>query len=140
MEAALVAALAPFLPYLVRAGQRAGGQVADELGDAAGQLAKDLWARLRPGVEEKPAAKEAVEDVAARPDDERARGALELQLEKLLRGDQGLARELAQMLEDAQRAGTISGDVHIGGDVRADRGGVAAGRDIHGGVDTGGRR
>src|ERR687892_1570720 len=105
MEAALVAALAPFLPYLVRAGQRAGGQVADELGDAAWQLAKDLWARLRPGVEEKPAAKEAVEDVAARPDDERARGALELQLEKLLRGDQGLARELAQMLEDAQRAG-----------------------------------
>jgi hypothetical protein len=38
--------------------------------------AKRLWAKLRPRVEAKPAVLEAAQDVAQRPDDDRARGAL----------------------------------------------------------------
>jgi hypothetical protein len=137
VEAVLVSALAPFLPYLLRAGQRAGEEVADELGSAAGRLAGSLWARLRPTVEASPAAREAVEDAASRPEDERARGALELQLEKLLGRDEALTRELRSLLESAKQSGVITADVVIGGSVTSDHGGVSAGRDITGGVRTG---
>jgi hypothetical protein len=137
VEAVLVSVLAPFLPYLLRAGQRAGEEIADELGGAAGGLARSLWTRLRPQVEASPAAREAVEDVAARPDDARARGALELQLEKLFGRDADLAREIRSLLESGKQSGVIAADVVIGGSVSADRGGVAAGRDITGPVRTG---
>jgi hypothetical protein len=137
VEAVIVSALAPFLPYLLRAGQRAGEGIADELGGAAGRLAGTLWARLRPHVEASPAAREAVEDAAARPTDERARGALELQLEKLLGRDEALAGEIRSLLEHAKQSGVIAADVVIGGSVSSDRGGVSAGRDITGPVRTG---
>jgi hypothetical protein len=57
--------------------------------------------KLRPKVEEKEATKEAVADVAARPDDERARAALELQLEKLLAHDPKMMAEIASIWEEA---------------------------------------
>jgi hypothetical protein len=85
-------------------------------------------------VEAKVGARESAADLAASPDDPRARGALELQLEKILREDTGLAGELAALLEDARRRG-LAGDVVFHGPVRADRGGVVAGR-IQGGVTT----
>lgn len=132
MEAALVAALAPFLPYLLRAGERAGQEVAEALGGAAGDLAKSLWAKLRPGVESRPAAREAVADAAAQPEDERVRHALELQLEKVLRDDPALAEELGRMLQDAERRGIVvtGGGVVVTGDQHVGEGGIVAGRDV----------
>jgi hypothetical protein len=137
MEAAIVAALAPFLPYLLRAGQRAGEEVSDQLGTAAGQLATSIWKRIRPKIEARESAQEAADDVAARPTDARARGALELQLEKLLAEDERLAAELRDLLDRASSAGIVVADVVIGGNVSSDRGGVTAARDITGGVRTG---
>jgi hypothetical protein len=107
MEATVVAIL---IPYLVRAGQRAAGQVADQLGDAAARLAEALWNRLGPIIRERPTAIEALEDAVARPDDQRARGSLELQLEKLVQADPGLRRDLEALYARGQQAGVIRAD------------------------------
>lgn len=121
--AALTAFLAPFLPTLVRAGEKAVEKAADAVSDEAFAYAKKLWEKLKPGVEAKPAAKEAAEEVAARPDDEDAVAALRLQLRKLLESDSGLADELSRIWQEAQAANvvqvTASGErsVAVGGDV-----------------------
>ena len=132
MEAILTTFLAPFLPYLLKQGERAGEAAVDHLGAAAWRQAQALWKRLRPTVEDKEAAKEAAEDVA-----------LQLQLRKLLADDPDLAAALQELLDDGRRTGVMAdnGAVVIGGSVVADRGGVAAGRDINagaGGIHTGG--
>ncbi|HSL64210.1 MAG TPA: hypothetical protein VK874_06075 [Gaiellaceae bacterium] len=126
MEAALVSLLAPFLPYLVRAGERAAENVADALTTEAGKHARALWEKLFPHVESRPAAAEAAADVASDPDDELARAALQLQLRKLLEHDPELRGEVERMLADAERHGVIAtgGGVAVGGDVRADRGSI----------------
>ena len=54
------------------------------------------------------AAKEAAEDVAAAPDDDRAKAALELQLEKLLSGDPALAAELKALWDEGVAAKIVS--------------------------------
>jgi hypothetical protein len=117
--AALTAFLAPFLPYLIQAGQKAASEAADALGEAAWPHAQALWARIRGKVEEKPAAREAADDVAKAPEDERARGALELQIEKLLAHDAALAQDVERLWGQAQAAGVViaSGDraIAIGG-------------------------
>lgn len=112
--------LAPFLPFLVKTGQDVGEDVATKLGAEAWGFAQRIWGRLRPKVEEKPAAQVAVEEVATATDDPRAIGALELQLEKLLAADAELAADIAGLMAEAQKAGVVaSGEraVAIGGDV-----------------------
>jgi len=126
LAAQLVQFLAPFLPYLLKGVKLAGQEAAKKLGEKAGEQsldhAKALWEKLRPKVEAKPAALEAVQDAAERPDDEDALAALRLQLKKLLAEDQPLAQELARLLQQAQAGGrtvTASGNrsVAIGGNV-----------------------
>ncbi len=116
--AALTAFLAPFLPYFARAGENLAEEAGTKLGSEAWEHAKRLWGKLRPKVEAKPAANEAAADVADRPGDERARSALELQLEKLLADDPTLAGEVARLWEDARAANVVAiGDrsVAVGG-------------------------
>ena len=119
--AALTSFLAPFLPHLLQAGGNLAEEAGRKLGGEAWEHAKKLWGRLQGKLEEREAAREAAEDVAQRPDDERARGALELQLEKLLAADPDLARELASLWEDAKRAGVVAAvgerSIAVGGDV-----------------------
>jgi hypothetical protein len=121
--AALTAFLAPFLPSLVKAGEKAVEKAADAVSDEAFKYAKALWDKLKPGVEAKPAAKEAAEEVATHPDDDDALASLRLQLRKLLEQDQGLADDLARIWQEAQAANvvqvTASGErsVAVGGDV-----------------------
>jgi hypothetical protein len=117
---ALVSILAPCLGLLITG----ANAVADEVGKSVAPVllkhAKRLWAKLRPHVEAKPAALEAAEDVAQRPDDERTRAALELQLEKLLAGDPALLDALAPVLRDAVAAGAVAAGeraVAVGGNV-----------------------
>jgi hypothetical protein len=71
-------------------------------------------------VEARPAAQEAVVDVATNPQDEEALAALRLQLRKLLAEDEPLAQELARLLPQPRPTGQTviaSGDrsVAIGG-------------------------
>jgi hypothetical protein len=94
----------------------------------AGEVAQELWERLRPGVEAKPAAKEAVQDLAASPDDQDAQAALRVQVRKLLTDEPALAEELTRLLGEHQQAGGIA-NVAASGD-----GSVAIGRDVQGGT------
>ena len=137
MEAILTTFLSPFLPYLLKKGEQAADAAIERFGEAAWKRAQALWGKLRPKVEDKEAAREATEDVAAAPDDELARSALQLQLRKLVADDPDLAAELAELLEDGRRAGIMADNGAVV--VVADRGGVAAGGDInvgHGGIHT----
>jgi hypothetical protein len=97
--AELAGFLMPFLPYLMKAGEAAMEKAAGDFGRDSWELAKSLWAKLRPKVEDRAAAREAAEDVVARPADDRARGALELQLEKLLQEDNELAEQIREIWE-----------------------------------------
>ena len=116
----LVSILGPCLGVLLTGvnavAQEIGKSVAPELLEHA----KRLWAKLRPHVESKPAALEAATDLAERPDDVRARAALELQLEKLLSEQPDLVQEIAPIVRDAVAAGVVAAgerSVAVGGSV-----------------------
>jgi hypothetical protein len=104
-----VSFLAPFLPYLLKAGanftEEAGKKLGEQLGGGVWEKVKGLWAKLQPKVEAKPATKEAVQEVAAQPDDEDAKAALRMQLKKLFTEDQTLADEVLKIFEEARRGG-----------------------------------
>jgi hypothetical protein len=106
---ALTAFLAPFLPFLLKAGEKATEGAAEKCGVDAWERAKALWAKLRPKVEAKPAAKEAVQDVADKPDDEDSIVALRVQLKKLLEQDKSLAEELVPLMQQPPQS-MASGD------------------------------
>ncbi len=112
-----------------------GGKAAEEaskkLGVDALESAKGLWGKLRPKVEAKPAALEAVTDVVAAPKDEDAQAALRLQLKKILAEDEKLADEVSRMWQEAKASnvkaiargersvaigGNVSGSVIVTGD------------------------
>jgi hypothetical protein len=99
----VVAFLAPFLPYLVMAGGEAAKEAGKKFGEAAWEQAKALWGKLRPKVEAKPAAQEAVQDAAAAPQDEDAQAALRLQLRKLLAEDETLAGEVTRLVQEGSQ-------------------------------------
>jgi hypothetical protein len=120
---ALTSFLAPFLPYVVQAGQKVAGRAADVIGEEAANYAEKLWQRLRPGVESKPAAKEAVEEVAKSPEDEDALGALRIQLRKLLEEDEALAADLTKIWDEAKAANVVTASGERS---------VAVGRDVSG--------
>lgn len=101
----LVVFLLPFLPYLLKAGEKAAEEAGKKLGADAWEWAKTLWGKLRPNVEAKPSVREAVEDAAAAPDDADAQAALRLQLRKLFADDEALATEMAQLWAKATANG-----------------------------------
>jgi hypothetical protein len=138
METQVALALASFLPYFLRAGKRAGEEMADALGTEAGRLAVALWERLRDKILGDPLAKGAAEQVAKRPDDPRALGALELQLEELLASNASLRREIATVLQAGQSgdASATGRSIAIGGGQRATNGGVNVGGDNAGTIST----
>ena len=114
--------LTPLLPYLLKASEKATEEAGKKLGSEAWEQAKALWGKLCPKVKAKPAAQEAIADVAANPQDEDALAALRLQLKKILGEDPALAAEVACLLEEAKAVGatvSVSGDrsIAIGGDV-----------------------
>lgn len=120
--AALTAFLAPFLPYLFKAGETTAEEAGKAIGEGAWAAAKGLWERLWPHVEEQPGAQAAAERVAKAPDDDRVRGALEVEIEDLLKADASLKTDIERLWADAKAANvvTASGDrsIAIGGDAR----------------------
>jgi hypothetical protein len=117
---ALVTILAPCLGILLSGVNAAAQEIGKAVGPDLLDHAKRLWAKLRPHVDAKPGALEAAQDVAAQPDDERRRAALELQLEKLLGEDPELVQALKPLLADAVRAGVVAAGeraVAVGGNV-----------------------
>ena len=101
--------LDPFLPYLLQMGEKAAEEAGKKLGTETWERAKALWERLKPKVAAKPAAQEAVQEVAAHPEDEDAHAALRWQLRKLLAEDETLAREVQRMLDTPAIRQVIAG-------------------------------
>jgi len=138
---ALTVTLAPALPYLVQVGTTTAEHAVQEVGAEAWAKAKALWARLAGPVAEKPAASEAVEDVAAAPEGAGPRAALTWQLEKILEAHPELAGEVARLLggeAGVRVAVTGSGAVAVGqGAVAAGEGGIAVGGDVRGNLSAG---
>ena len=114
--------LSPLLPNLLKAGEKAAEEAGKKLGGDAWELAKVLWAKLRPKVEAKPAAQEAVQDAAAAPNDNDMYAALRLQLGKLLAEDAVLAREMERLWQETQQAGATG--------IAAGERSVTIGRDV----------
>lgn len=94
--------LLPFLPYLLKMGDKAAEEAGKRLGGEAWERAKELWGRLQPKVEAKPAAQEAVADAAAEPHNKDAQAVLSYQLRKLLTEDPTLAANLAGLLQSRE--------------------------------------
>ena len=139
MEVLLTTFLAPLLGGLLHRGGEAAAQAAAKIGSTVWETAESLWEKLWPRVQEDATAREAAEAVAADPEDESAKGALQFRLRSILGADPVLAQELERLLNDAKAAGAMAdnGAVIIHGSVKGDRGGVAVGRDVHGGINTG---
>lgn len=111
---AVGALLAPALPYLSRSADRLAAKAGDAIGDASWEFAQRLWAKLGARLRERPAAEEAVAEVAAAPDDAGARFVLERQLGKLLEADPELAAEVGAIMAEATAAGVVQ--VSVTGD------------------------
>jgi hypothetical protein len=104
--AALTALLAPFLPSLMKLGNKAAEAAAGKLGEDAWNKAKAVWEKLHPKVEAKEAALEAATDVAAAPEDEDSLASLRKQLKKILDNDPTLAQEIAQLMQEDAATGS----------------------------------
>ncbi len=129
--------LAPAMPYLISG----GGELVEEAGKTLGEhgldLLKTLWAKLRPKVEEKPTAAEAVQEVARAPEDADAQAALRLQLRKILEADVSFAAEIEKLLEAAGQKASYQAELHGSGVIAQGKGNVAAGeRGIAAGRDV----
>ncbi len=125
----LTAFLAPFLPYLLKIGEKAAEGVGEKIGGDAWEKAKALWAKLSPKVVAKAAAEEAAKDVANDPKDTDAQAALRLQLKKLLNQDPTLASDIARLFEEAKQTGSVT-NVIASGERAVAIGGNASGNTI----------
>ena len=86
--------LAPFLPYLLKAGEKAAEEIGKKLGADAWEKAKSLWGRLR----FKPNVAQVAETVAALPDNQSLRAALQEEVARALEQDKSLAQEVARLM------------------------------------------
>lgn len=108
--ATLITFLSPFLPTLLKLGdkalEKATESASGKFGEAAFKKAEAVWAKLSPKVDEKAAAKEAAIDVANSPEDEDYQAALRVQLKKLLEQDEELKKAIEQILQEDAPDGT----------------------------------
>ncbi|MEU9888846.1 hypothetical protein [Sphaerisporangium sp. NPDC051011] len=123
--AALTTFLAPLLPYLVKAGEKFGDAAAEQVGQETFGFAQRIWSALRGKVGEKPAAQEAVADVAEDPDDEDLRTILRIQLKRLLAEDPELTAEVERLWRQAPAAAGVT----VTNVTASGTGSVAIGRD-----------
>ena len=74
LAAAVAMTLAPFTPYLVKAGEKAVEEVGKKVGGAAWEKAQAVWAKLRARFGDDKEIDNAAGLVATDPDDEDYRG------------------------------------------------------------------
>lgn len=94
--------LAPYLPYLVKAGKLAGAKALEEISkkgaDASWERARALWDKIQTGSSEKPDVERAAELVAVQPDDLTYQKVLAKSLTSRLNENPSLAQELLTLL------------------------------------------
>ena len=105
-----VTSVALVAPYVAKGAEELAKKVGGEVGSRVVKLWDALKAKL--------AGKEALADVAAKPDDPRRWAALELQLEKALEADPGFRAELAKLIEaiPAEQRAAIQQIANVTGD------------------------
>jgi hypothetical protein len=106
----IVQFLAPFLPYLLRAGEKAAEEAGRKLGAAAWEQAQALWARLR----RKKNVEQVAQTVAALPDNQALREALREEIARALAEDPALREEVTAIysrveVRDVKRGGKVTG-------------------------------
>ncbi|MEW6740661.1 MAG: endonuclease/exonuclease/phosphatase family protein [Nitrospirota bacterium] len=101
----LAAFLRPFLPYLIK-GETVPEDYRGTVSDSW-ELAKAIWDKLSPKIEDRPATEEAVHGVVITPYNEDALAALRFQLKKLLSDDSELADELISLWTEAITSGVV---------------------------------
>jgi hypothetical protein len=142
MEPITLAASAAALltPYFVKAAGKAAETIGEKTAEAMPAAAGRLWQAITARFSGKPAAEEAVKDLAANPRDEDNVASFRKELKKALEADAQFADELGRLLTDVQReSGQIiynigPGAVATSGGVAAGQGGIAIGGDVHGNV------
>jgi len=115
------ALLSLLTPYLIKAGEKA----AEEVGKALPQRAAQLWQALRQKFDAKPAAAEALTDLAHNPEDPDTQAAFRKEARKAAEQDPAWLQQMTGLLQQAQREAQqtlkITGDdntiVNVGGDV-----------------------
>jgi len=111
LATSVVAALAPYL-------MKAGEEFAKEAGKAAVNKIGTLYQFLNKRFKNHPSAKEALDDLKAKPDDEDAQAALRVQIKKQLKADPGLAKTIKKLLgEIKQDKASISFVTNVNGNV-----------------------
>ncbi|MEI1372920.1 hypothetical protein PQG02_30600 [Nostoc sp. UHCC 0926] len=132
--------MTPFLPYLLKVGEKATEEAGKKFGEGFGanawEKAKALWSKLQPKMEAKPLAKGAAEELANSPNDADAKETLQKQLKKFLDEDKNLYAEIARLMQEDSEAisqvvntfnQTISGDDNVMQNIAGD-GNKAIGR------------
>jgi hypothetical protein len=119
-----VAFLAPYLPSLLKFGEKAVEGAAEKLGGDAWERAKLIWAKILPKKNCSPDLSRAISDAATMPNDSDALGALRFQLKKLSASDSVWAAELEKLIKDnnipklviahakGDRSVAVAGDVY----------------------------
>jgi hypothetical protein len=102
----LVSFITSFLLSLLNIGSKIVDGALEELGADALHKAKSLWTALSPRLQAKPAAQEAVVDLAAAPDNADLQAALRVQLQKLLDQEPALAETLTAIFNKPGTDGT----------------------------------
>jgi hypothetical protein len=85
-------------------GVKAAGKMAETIGTEVGNRMIKLYDTVKAKLTGL-AAKEALADFEAKPDDARRKGALEVQLEKAIEGDAAFGRTLAALVEEIKAKG-----------------------------------
>lgn len=101
---ALTAFLTPFLPFLLKFGEKSAESVASKFGEDSWNQAKKVWDKLHPKVEAKEDAKVAAEQVAAKPDSKARQAVFQEELETLLTENPDLAEAIAQIMQEKSEA------------------------------------
>jgi hypothetical protein len=91
--------VATLAPYLVKAGE----EFAKEVGKTAVSKIETLYQFLNKRFKNHPSAKEALDDLKTKPDDEDAQAALRVQIKKLLKADPTLVKTIQQMLDEIKQ-------------------------------------
>jgi hypothetical protein len=116
VAASVSALLAPYLPYLIKIGEKAAGKSIEEVGKKVGEDAwakiKTLWAKLQPKIAQSDEEMKKVSELAARVESadesekpkqaEKVANMLEFEIERALKSDAGLAQSVAELIKKAQ--------------------------------------
>ncbi len=92
----LVAFLIPFIPYLIKAGEKTSEEIGKRLGVQSWERAKKIWELMYPKIKSSQSANDSLTEIINNPGDSDAEASLRFQFKKLMQAN----RELAKQVED----------------------------------------